>query len=89
MTIEQTIYDNFIRPGIPYILSIMIILSIVFLICDLMNSDTKEEKVQAIVKTLILLIVLIIGSIILLYMFSVIALIVVIFIVLIVFADKF
>lgn len=48
MTMEQAIYDNFIRPAIPYIISIMIILSIVFLICDLMNSDTKEERIQEI-----------------------------------------
>lgn len=89
MTFEQTIYDNFIKPSIPYILSIVIILSIVFLICELANSDTKEERIHSVVKTLILLIVLIISGIILMYVFSVIALIVVIFIVLIVFADKF
>lgn len=80
---------NFIRHSIPYIISVASIFSIAFLVCELVSSDTKEERVKAVVKTLIMLIVLIIGGIILMDAFNVIAAIVVVCIVLIVFAGKY
>lgn len=76
---ERIIYDVLIRPAIPFIIGIGIFLSIIFLICELMNADDTEEKIGAVIKTIILLAALIIAGIVLMYCFSIIAIVVLIF----------
>lgn len=68
----NNVYDRLIKPVLPAIIGIGFVVCILFLICKLMDAVDTEERIWAVIKTVISLGLLIAIGIIAIYGFTVI-----------------